>query len=99
MSVEALMLDAGMDMEKMTPFEAKCYGMPEAEIRREYMDSFTAKHSGLEMVVMSVLSDCQEMLQGLSTQDERDEQLQDTLRQQMNVAKFILSEMMDAKRG
>lgn len=83
----------------MTEFEQKCYGMPTAEIREEYMESFTAKACGLEMVVMSVLSDCQEMLQGLSTQDERDENLQDTIRQQMNVAKFILSEMLDAKRG
>ena len=74
----------------MTEFETNCYGMTEQDIRDEYMNSITAKLSGLEMVVMSVLSDAQELLaMGRA----------DTARKQMNVAKFILSEMMDAKRG
>lgn len=74
----------------MTEFETNCYGMTEQAIRDQYMNSITAKFSGLEMVVMSVLSDAQELLaMGRSEQS----------RKQMNVAKFILSEMMDAKRG
>ena len=74
----------------MTEFETNCYGMTEQDIREQYMESITAKFSGLEMVVMGVLSDAQELLaMGRA----------ETARKQMNVAKFILSEMMDAKRG
>ena len=36
----------------MTDFETKCYGMTEADIRSQYMESLTARLSGLEMVVM-----------------------------------------------
>ena len=72
----------------MTNFETNCYGMTEQAIREQYMDSITAKLSGLEMVVMGVLSDSQELLaMGRN----------ESARKQMNVAKFIRSEMMDAK--
>ena len=72
----------------MTEFEKNCYGMTESDIRDQYMDSITAKLSGLEMVTMGVLSDAQEFLAiGYS----------DAARKQMNIAKFILSEMMDQK--
>jgi hypothetical protein len=75
----------------MTEFESKCYGMTEIAIREQYMNSITAKLSGLEMVVMGILSDCQEMQNfGVDTKEQ--------IRKQMNVAKFILSEMMDEKR-
>jgi hypothetical protein len=70
----------------MTEFEYKCYGMSEAEVRDEYMNSITAKLSGLEMVVMGVLSDAQEL-----AAMGRD------VRKELNIAKFILSEMMKAK--
>ena len=40
---------------------------------------------------MGILSDSQEML-------ERDYFTKDDVRKQLNIAKFILSEMMDAKR-
>ena len=73
----------------MTEFESKCYGMSEDNIRDVYMQSLTARLSGLEMVVMSILSDCQELQSrqvGISNHDE-------TIRKQLNVAKFILSEM------
>ena len=73
----------------MTEFESNCYGMSEADIREQYMESITAKFSGLEMVVMSIMSDCQEML---VCGDDRED-----IRKQLNVAKFILSEMMSAK--
>lgn len=72
----------------MTEFEKNCYGMTEADIREEYMNSITARFSGMEMVVMSVLSDAQELLAMGRADDSR---------KQMNVAKFILSEMMEAK--
>ena len=75
-------------MANITEFEKQCYGMSEAGIRREYMEGLTARVSGLEMVVMGILSDCQEVLDGEY----------DQVRQYLNRAKFILSEMMDAKQ-
>ena len=72
----------------MTNFETNCYGMTEQAIREQYMESITAKFSGLEMVVMGVLSDAQELLAMGRNEASR---------KQMNIAKFILSEMMDAK--
>ena len=72
----------------MTEFESRCYGMSEQEIRDQYMNSITARLSGLEMVVMGVLSDAQELAaMGQSA----------ATRKQLNVAKFILSEMMEAR--
>ena len=90
MSIEELLLDTGKSLEnEMTPFEKNCYGMTESNIREQYMNSFTARMSGLEMVVMGILSDAQELLAMGATNDSR---------QYMNRAKFILSEMMEEKR-
>ena len=90
MSIEECLLDTGKSLEnEMTPFEKNCYGMTESNIREQYMNSFTARMSGLEMVVMSILSDAQELLAMGATNDSR---------QYMNRAKFILSEMMEEKR-
>ena len=77
----------------MTEFETKCYGMSEQEIREQYIESITSKCSGLEMVVMGIMSDCQEMM-AMGTGPRSVEYV----RKQMNVAKFILAEMMDEKR-
>ena len=78
----------------MTEFESKCYGMSEQAIRDQYMNSITAKFSGLEMVVMGILSDQQEMLSmGAGPRSV------EHVRKQLNVAKFILSEMMEAKEA
>ena len=74
----------------MTEFERNCYGISEAQIRREYMSSITARFSGLEMVAMSILSDAQEMLEHGMTQDR--------IRKQINIAKFVLGEIMEAKQ-
>jgi len=77
----------------MTEFETNCYGMSETQIREQYMNSITAKFSGLEMVAMGIMSDCQEMLaMGAGPRSV------EYVRKQMNIAKFILSEMMDARR-
>ena len=79
---------------EMTEFEQKCYGMSESDIRVQYMESITAKCSGLEMVVMGILSDQQEMLaMGAGPNSV------EYVRKQLNVAKFILSEMMDSKEA
>jgi hypothetical protein len=75
----------------MTDFEQKCYGMSTEDIREQYMQSMTAKWSGLEMVVMGLLSDAQEL------QTFGHAQALDQSRKNMNIAKFILSEMMEAK--
>ena len=68
--------------------DLRIFGITRDEIREEYMGSITARCSGLEMVVMGVLSDAQELL-AMGRQE--------AARKQMNIAKFILSEMMSAK--
>ena len=75
----------------MTEFEKNCYGMTTAEITKQYMQSITARLSGLEFVVMGLLSDAQEL------QTFGNAQALDQSRKNMNIAKFILSEMIDAK--
>ena len=81
----------GIKGTKMTEFEQNCYGMSADDIRDEYMESITAKLSGQEMVVMSILSDVQELV-AMGGRSE-------TVRKQLNIAKFILCEMMDAKES
>jgi hypothetical protein len=76
---------------KMTEFEKNCYGMSADDIREEYMGSITARLSGLEMVAMSVLSDAQELM------SFGNDQATDQARKNINIAKFILSEMMESK--
>ncbi len=73
----------------MTDKEQLMYGMSTEDIREDYMESLTARLSGLEMVVAGILSDCQEL--GAMGRTE-------AVRKQLNVAKFVLFEMMDAKR-
>ena len=77
----------------MTEFEAKCYGMSAADIREQYMNSITAKCSGLEMVVMGLLSDAQEL------QTFGHAQALDQSRKNMNIAKYILSEMLEQREA
>jgi hypothetical protein len=80
----------GVERDMQQKREINIYGMTEQEIRTQYMESITAKFSGLEMVVMGILSDCQE----LGAMDRTE-----AVRKQLNVAKFILSEMMDQKEA
>ena len=74
----------------MSDFEKNCYGMSADSIRMQYITSSTAKLSGLEMVVMGVLSDAQELV----AMGRRE-----SARKQLNIAKFILSEMIEAKES
>lgn len=76
----------------MTDFETKCYGISQEDIREQYMNSITARFSGLEMVVMSLLSDAQEL------QSFNHAQALDQSRKNMNIAKYILGEMMKSKQ-
>lgn len=82
----------------MTEFEHKCYGMSQEDIRAQYMESITARFSGMEMVVMSILSDCQEMI-SMKNQTIPTPMVDEAIRKQMNIAKFILSEMIEAKES
>jgi hypothetical protein len=81
--------------EKMTEFEKQCYGMSEADIREQYMNSLTARYSGLEMVAMGILSDAQEMLVMDRRYTMQTVDRSEAVRHQLNIAKFILSEIMD----
>lgn len=74
----------------MTEFEKQCYGMSSEVIRREYLNSFTGRFSGVPMVVASILSDCQEMLEmGYD---------KDLIRKQLNIAKFCLFDEEKSER-
>ena len=88
MTTQSIVRGVERDMQRTR--EINVYGMTEQEIRTQYMESITAKFSGLEMVVMGILSDCQE----LGAMDRTE-----AVRKQLNVAKFILSEMMDQKEA
>jgi len=73
--------------------EIKCFGMTTDQIREQYMNGITAKFTGLEMVVMGLLSDAQEL------QTFGNAQALDQSRKNMNIAKYILSEMLEAKEA
>ena len=75
----------------MTEFESKCYGISQEQIRKQYMESASAHLSGIEMVAMGVLSDAQELM------TFGHDQAIDQARKNINIAKFILSEMMDSR--
>ena len=65
--------------------ELKMFGMTSEDIKEQYIESLSGRLCGLEMVVMGILSDCQEM------------GVPEGVRKQLNIAKFILSEMQDRK--
>jgi len=69
--------------------DLELYGMSREDIREDYMNGLTARMVGLEMVVMGILSNAQECL-AMGSKEE--------VRKQLNTAKFILSEIMIAKR-
>jgi len=75
---------------KMNEAESRMFGMSAADIREDYMESLTARLSGMEMVVAGILSDSQELLSMGRTED---------VRKQLNVAKFILFEMLDRRES
>ena len=77
----------------MTSREQTVYGMSEEDIRTQYMA--IGQMTGLEMGVAGVLSDCQEMLAHMPK--DMAPIGRDRVRKQLNVAKFILFEMMDQK--
>lgn len=68
--------------------DLQVYGMSREDIKEQYINGLTARLTGLEMVVAGILSDSQELLAMGRNEDAR---------KQLNVAKFILFEMLDAK--
>ena len=67
----------------MTVQEYQMFGVSIDDIKRNYIESFMAKLSGQEMVIITILSDCQERL---SLENVNKEQI----RKQLNIAKHIL---------
>jgi len=79
----------------MNSREEAMYGMSTEDIKEQYMA--IGRMTGLEMVVAGVLSDCQEMLAHMPK--DMAPIGRDRVRKQLNVAKFILFEMMDQKES
>lgn len=77
--------------------EIAMYGMTVAAIREQYMESLTAKMSGQEMVLASLLSDVQELVAYQHAAEVNSKATKELIRTQLNVAKFILFEMLDQK--
>lgn len=81
--------------------EERMFGMSKEDIREEYMESLTARLSGLEMVVAGILSDCQEMLSMGTTVEGGSPVVSaraaESVRRSLNVAKFIIFEMQDRR--
>jgi len=75
---------------EMTDQEMAMFGMDEQSIYDQYINSITTQLSGIEMTVMSIISDAQHVME--HGDNER-------ARKYMNIAKYILSEMMDQKRS
>jgi hypothetical protein len=87
----------------MNIMSKQMFGMSESDIREQYINSITARLSGLEMVVAGILSDCQEELAAADKNEFRDQnsfeaKRRERIRKQLNVAKFILFEMMDVEK-
>jgi len=80
----------------MTEREQKMFGMSAEQIKKEYMQSVTARFTGMEMVIMGVLSDAQEMM-SMNNNSIPSPNSNEYVRKQLNIAKFILSEMMEDK--
>jgi len=83
-------------MTKAISGELQMYGMSTDNIRDQYMNGITAQYTGLEMVVAGILSDCQEMI-SMKNPTIPAPNTDEFIRKQLNVAKFILFEMLDKK--
>ena len=79
----------------MTSREQTVYGMSEEDIRTQYMA--IGQMTGLEMVVAGILSDVQELTAYQHAADVNSKATKELIRKQLNIAKFVLFEMMDQK--
>ena len=76
----------------MTDEEFQMFGMSKGQIEQEYIKSFTTMMSGIEMTVMSILSDAQHVLEYGNVERAKDQS-----RKLMNIAKYILSKELEYK--
>lgn len=76
-----------------TPVQMQVYGMTVEDIQEHYMESMTAKVSGMEMVVAGILSDCQEMI-AMKNPTIPSPHVDESIHQRLNVAKYILFTML-----
>ena len=72
-----------------TEREIKMFGMTAAEVREQFGNSLTARFAGVEMVVMSIMSDCQELL----AMDADRSMVNEEVRKMMNIGKLLLSDL------
>ena len=72
-----------------TEREIKMFGMTAAEVREQFGNSLTARFAGVEMVVMSIMSDVQELL---ALNADR-EMVNEEVRKLMNIGKLLLSDL------
>jgi hypothetical protein len=82
--------------------DVQVFGMTKDAIQEQYINSITARFSGLEMVVAGILSDCQEELAIQAKDNWRDQNKDpraERIRKQLNVAKFILFELINQREG
>jgi hypothetical protein len=75
--------------------EMNMYGMTTDDIRTQYMA--IGQMTGLEMVVAGILSDVQELTAYQHAADVNSKATKELIRKQLNVAKFVLFEMMDQR--
>lgn len=80
------MRDGDIDM---TNEEYMMFGISEKAIRDQYIDGPWNKLVGTEMTIMSILSDAQHVMEFGDNESAR---------KYMNIAKYILSDIMDQKR-
>ena len=80
----------------MTKSELDCYGMSQADIRDQYINGISAKIVGVEMVVMGILSDCQEMM-ARKNPSISSPNVDEFIRKHLNIAKFIIAEQLQTK--
>ena len=75
--------------------ELNMYGMTTEQIKEQYMA--IGQMTGLEMVVAGILSDVQELTAYQHAADVNSKATKELIRKQLNIAKFVLFEMMDQK--
>jgi len=71
----------------MTNFERDCYGMTVEDINANLINGITTRLAGIEMTIMSILSDAQQVLEFGDSEQAR---------KYINVAKFMIAEKMKA---
>jgi hypothetical protein len=75
--------------------EMNMYGMTTEQIKEQYMA--IGRMTGLEMVVAGILSDVQELTAYQHAANVNSKATKELIRKQLNVAKFVLFEMMDQR--